>query len=60
MYLVVCLNDFAIEPHRIVDITAFHLPRVSVLQPWIGKFNLIAIDNALCKDTILVSKRGRR
>jgi hypothetical protein len=49
------LADFAEEAHRVDYVGALDLPRVAVLEPVIGNFNLLPILDNLLEDTIVVA-----
>jgi hypothetical protein len=49
------LADIAEEAHRVDYVGALNLPRVAVLEPVVGHFNLLAVLDDLLEDTIVVA-----
>jgi len=56
-FLAVLLNlaDLSVEFNRAVDIESFDFPRISIVQPVIGNFDLVAILDQLSENTIVIS-----
>ena len=53
--LVVLLPDPAAETDVVGDVRPFDLERVSVGQPVVRNFDLVAVDNLLLEDAVLVT-----
>ena len=49
------LSDVTVEAHGVDDIRALNLPWIAELEPVVGDFNLLSVDNLLFEDSIIVA-----
>jgi len=52
---IVVLSDVTIESYLIGDVSAFNFPRVAPAEPVVWCLHLVAINDALLEDTIVIS-----
>ena len=50
------IDDASAEMHDLRMLGALHLPGIAVLEPGIGLFDLVAVDDLLAEDAVVVSK----